>query len=275
MNGSSGTAGLGEEARPDRSCEAAESVGLNETVGVVGVVGADAQGVPCVGHTALFPLGGRMVGEGEFLFAVEYERYATQVYFRRRYDADLGHGFWRESFEGESVTEHLVRRAVDRLRRLHAFYGVVCEAGLVDGSDFESLERRWKEHNARLERTVREGAPVYGLSRYDFGTYLTHEMAALEERYCSDPSLPGMGVEDGEVERFFRNNSWSIGGREAEFVEVRAHVVAELRKQKFVNIVNNYADAIVVEDVPWRALQAFVEQSAASSMREGRCQSAQ
>ncbi|QOL34408.1 hypothetical protein [Bifidobacterium lemurum] len=237
---------------------------------------AESAGWPgsCDGRAALFALGAGLVGEREFLFAVDLERHATQAYFRRRYDADLGYGFWRASFGGESVALHAARRAVDRLRRLHAFYEVAAGSGLVDGADFESVERRWRECNARLERAVREGEPVYGLSRYDFGTYLMHEMAALEERYCSDPSLPGMAVGDDEAERFFRSGSWTVDGRGAEFVEVRAHVMAELRKHKFVNIVNNYADAIVVEGVPWRALRALVEQTAMASARGGRSQPA-
>ncbi|OZG67394.1 hypothetical protein [Bifidobacterium eulemuris] len=226
------------------------------------------------GRAALFALGGRVVGEEEFLFALGRERHATQAYFRRRYDADLGYGFWRASFGGESVAQYAARRAVDRLRHLHAFYEVAAGARLVDGVDFASAKRRWAACNVRLERAVRAGEPVYGLSRYDFATYLTHEMAALEERYCSDPSLSGMAVGDDEAERFFRSGSWTVDGRGAGFAEVRAHVVAELRKQKFVNIVNNCADAIVVEGVRWRALQALVERTAMASTKGGRSQPA-
>ena len=212
----------------------------------------------------LFVLDGDDVGRGEFLDAVVAERYATQVYFRRVHGASMGSDFWSSSFGGESVSGHLVRCAVGRLRHRRAFYRVMTEAGLVDDAGYAGCRRRWRRSNERLDRAVRSGETVYGLSRYDFDAYLAHEMADLEERYCADPSLPGMDVGEDEVGRFLLGLLRGGRGRSLRPDEARAHAVAELRKQKFVNIVNKYADGIEVDGVPWRALQALVEQTVGS-----------
>ena len=110
--------------------------------------------------------------------------------------------------------------------------------------------------NAELKS---DGGIVYGRTGFDIDSYLSYELSALKNAYTGDESNPGMSLSDDEVRRYYDEHDWTKDGVDgkAPLDEVRGNVKAQMRSERYDELVSQRAEAIDVTDLPWDALYRF------------------
>ena len=88
------------------------------------------------------------------------------------------------------------------------------------------VERLDNENNIR-EKNIREGNPVYGLSKFTEELYLEYETDKIQKAYCDDLSNEGMQISLDEAKKYYEENKFHILSKE-EYVDIVCSQIEEL-----------------------------------------------
>ena len=184
---------------------------------------------------------------------------AARLYFRQTYGVDPAEDGWDKAHDGEVPCRWLASRAIDELRRRHAAYLIGVDLGQVADDSYASIVARMEAVNSGNAELKSDGGIVYGRTGFDIDSYLSYELSALKNAYTGDESNPGMSLSDDEVRRYYDEHDWTKDGVDgkAPLDEVRGNVKAQMRSERYDELVSQRAEAIDVTDLPWDALYRF------------------
>lgn len=180
-------------------------------------------------------INGTEISEEEYLQAVKAVRYDVAAYFAGAYGALEEGSFWSEEYGGEVPCEKLADEAVERLKYIHAVYGLAEEKGYIDDAGYDALVRRLEDENASRKEKIEAGEAVYGLSEYTLDLFMEYEISSFKERYCNDTENEGMDLTEEEIREHYESREWIVGesGEKLELEEARPAVEQELREMKY------------------------------------------
>ena len=124
---------------------------------------------------------------------------------------------------------------------------------------YASIVARMEAVNSGNAELKSDGGIVYGRTGFDIDRYLSYELSALKNAYPGDESNPGMSLSDDEVRRYYDEHDWTKDGVDgkAPLDEVRGNVKAQMRSERYDELVSQRAEAIDVTDLPWDAPYRF------------------
>ena len=187
----------------------------------------------------MFPtivFGDTVIERKEYVAALKAQHGAARLYFRQTYGVDPAEDGWDKAHDGEVPCRWLASRAIDELRRRHAAYLIGVDLGQVADDSYASIVARMEAVNSGNAELKSDGGIVYGRTGFDIDSYLSYELSALKNAYTGDESNPGMSLSDDEV---------------------RGNVKAQMRSERYDELVSQRAEAIDVTDLPWDALYRF------------------
>lgn len=196
-------------------------------------------------------INGTEISEEEYLQAVKAVRYDVAAYFAGTYGAKEEDSFWSEEYGEEIPCEKLAEEAVERLKYIHAVYGLAEEKGYIDDAGYDALAERLEDENASRKEKIEAGEPVYGLSEYTLDLYMEYEVSSFRERYCNDETNEGMDLTEEEILEYYESQEWTFGdsGERADLETARIAVERELREKKYDEIIaQREADSQVETD---------------------------
>ena len=184
-------------------------------------------------------INGTEIAEEEYLQAVKAVRYDVAAYFAGTYGAKEEDSFWSEESGGEIPCEKLAEEAVERLKYIHAVYGLAEEKGYIDDAGYDALVERLEDENASRKEKIEAGEPVYGLSEYTLDLYMEYEVSSFRERYCNDKTNEGMDLTEEEIREHYESRDWVVGenAEKLDLEEARPAVEQELREMKHDEII--------------------------------------
>lgn len=212
-------------------------------------------------NSAAFPLitfGSTVISKQEYTQALKTQRAAATNYFKQHYGVSLSSTGWTQEQNGEIPYQWLAKRTITVLRERHAAYLIGVETGLVNDDSYTNIVKRMQILNQHNQQAKAQGEVVYGRTSYDIASYLDYELAALKNNYTSDESNPDMALSDEDVQNYYDAHDWTIDGVEgkAPLDEVRGNVKAQMRSERYNNLVQSKAEAIDA-NVPWQGLYAY------------------
>ena len=196
-------------------------------------------------------INGSEISEEEYLQAVKAVRYDVAAYFAGTYGALEEGSFWSEEYGGEIPCEKLADEAVERLKYIHAVYGLAEEKGYIDDAGYDALVERLEDENASRKEKIEAREPVYGLSEYTLDLFMEYEVSSFRERYCNDKTNEGMDLTEEEILAYYESREWTLGdsGETADLETARIAVERELREKKYDEIIaQREADSQVETD---------------------------
>ena len=210
----------------------------------------------------MFPtivFGDTVIERKEYVAALKAQHGAARLYFRQTYGVDPAEDGWDKAHDGEVPCRWLASRAIDELRRRHAAYLIGVDLGQVADDSYASIVARMEAVNSGNAELKSDGGIVYGRTGFDIDSYLSYELSALKNAYTGDESNPGMSLSDDEVRRYYDEHDWTKDGVDgkAPLDEVRGNVKAQMRSERYDELVSQRAEAIDVTDLPWDALYRF------------------
>ncbi len=157
---------------------------------------------------------GSKISNNEYIRAMNSKKYEVTQYFIEKYEAKVTDDFWTKEFQGEYPYKILADKTIEELKRIHGIYEVAKEKGYVDSVEYEDFIMRLNNQNKLREQSIKEGKPIYGLSKYTEDLFLEYETDCIQKAYCDDLSNEGMDIslEDGKTyynkskERLFIKN---------------------------------------------------------------------
>lgn len=184
-------------------------------------------------------INGTEISEEEYLQAVKAVRYDVAAYFAGTYGAKEEDSFWSEEYGGEIPCEKLAEEAVERLKYIHAVYGLAEEKGYIDDAGYDALVERLEDENASRKEKIEAGEAVYGLSEYTLDLFMEYEISSFKERYCNDTENEGMDLTEEEIREHYESREWIVGesGDKLELEEARPAVEQELREMKYDDMI--------------------------------------
>ena len=184
-------------------------------------------------------INGTEISEEEYLQAVKAVRYDVAAYFAGTYGAKEEDSFWSEEYGGEIPCEKLAEEAVERLKYIHAVYGLAEEKGYIDDAGYDALVERLEDENASRKEKIEAGEPVYGLSEYTLDLFMEYEVSSFRERYCNDKTNEGMDLTEEEIREHYESRDWVVGenAEKLDLEEARPAVEQELREMKYDEII--------------------------------------
>ena len=211
------------------------AVVLLASVAAAGIILSVAAG----GERLRLRINGTEISEEEYLQAVKDVRYDVAAYFAGEYGALEEGGFWSGEYGGEVPCEKLADEAVERLKYIHAVYGLAEEKGYIDDAGYEALVRRLEDENASRKEKIEAGEAVYGLSEYTLDLFMEYEISSFKERYCNDTENEGMDLTEEEIREHYESREWIVGesGDKLELEEARPAVEQELREMKYDDMI--------------------------------------
>ena len=153
-------------------------------------------------------IGEEKVGSKEYQLCMDLVKYDVKMEIQKRYDALYGEDFWEQSYEGQYGYEILADHTV---------------------------EKRWKQENAKRQKKVEDGEVIYGLKEYTFDLYMQYEISMYKEIYCNDTDRKGMDLTEEEVAEYYSQGEWVFqdDGEKADLETARIAVERELREKKY------------------------------------------
>ncbi len=208
---------------------------LLASVAAAGIILSVAAG----GERLRLRINGTEISEEEYLQAVKDVRYDVAAYFAGAYGAKEEGSFWSGEYGGEVPCEKLAEEAVERLKYIHAVYGLAEEKGYIDDAGYEALVRRLEGENASRKEKIEAGEAVYGLSEYTLDLFMEYEISSFKERYCNDTENEGMDLTEEEIREHYESREWIVGesGDKLELEEARPAVEQELREMKYDDMI--------------------------------------
>lgn len=184
-------------------------------------------------------INGTEISEEEYLQAVKAVRYDVAAYFAGTYGAKEEDSFWSEEYGEEIPCEKLAEEAVERLKYIHAVYGLAEEKGYIADAGYDALAERLEDENASRKEKIEAGEPVYGLSEYTLDLYMEYEVSSFRERYCNDKTNEGMDLTEEEIREHYESRDWVVGenAEKLDLEEARPAVEQELREMKYDEII--------------------------------------
>lgn len=151
-------------------------------------------------------IGGISVNKDQYISVMNKQKYSVSQYFAEKYDAKITNDFWQEDFNGEIPYEVLADKTIEELLRIHSIYNIAKEKGYIDSEDYTDFLARLNNENNIREQTVKEGKPVYGLSKFTEDLYLEYETDRIQKFYCNDLSNEGMQIPKEESKKYYEDN---------------------------------------------------------------------
>lgn len=143
---------------------------------------------------------GEPVSEGEFRLLTEANRSDVYRYFREKYGAEDGEGFWNRSFGGEIPLERLRDVALDAAVKDKIIQLSARKLGLIDDLSFDGLVGRWQDENERRKKTIERGGVIYGPQQIDLTAFRTLELNDLEAKL---KRMMEQEISDDELMRYY------------------------------------------------------------------------
>lgn len=206
-------------------------------------------------------IGDRQISEEEFQYGLDSVRssVASEV---SAPGSSVGKEIW-EATGPESAARLAAERASEVIHRRYALYTVLADGGVVSSPQWDELKERFIHVNKQREADKAAGEVVYGLTTFDLPTFITYESGTLTEAYVHNENIPAMVVSEADVQQHYDDGEWVIGreeeAHEATLEEVRSNVVADLRRQRFAQLVDEAADELAV-DADFDQLAIFASQ---------------
>ncbi|MEQ3065485.1 lacto-N-biosidase chaperone LnbY, partial [Bifidobacterium longum] len=231
--------------------------GAGASAGIGSDTGSNASEDSDMFPTIVF--GDTVIERKEYVAALKAQHGAARLYFRQTYGVDPAEDGWDKAHDGEVPCRWLASRAIDELRRRHAAYLIGVDLGQVADDSYASIVARMEAVNSGNAELKSDGGIVYGRTGFDIDSYLSYELSALKNAYTGDESNPGMSLSDDEVRRYYDEHDWTKDGVDgkAPLDEVRGNVKAQMRSERYDELVSQRAEAIDVTDLPWDALYRF------------------
>lgn len=151
-------------------------------------------------------INGEKVDQDEYLHVMNNEVYDVTQKFTTEYGAKVDSEFWEQDFHGQVPYRVLADNTIEKLKNLHAVYGLAKEKGYVDSSDYQALLTRFENENSSRKEKIENGEPVYGLSEFTLDLYMEYEMDAIQKEYCSDLNNEGMQLSEEEINVYYEEN---------------------------------------------------------------------
>lgn len=182
------------------------------------------------------------IDEKEYTNIMNSKKYEVTQYFINNYSAKIDKDFWEKNFNGEYPYKVLADKTVDELLKIHSIYSIAKEKGYVNSTEYkEFIERLNNENNLRAEN-IKQGKPVYGLSKFTEELFLEYETDKIQKAYCNDLSNEGMEISSEEGKRYYDENKDILFKKDDDYelVFVKVYYGAlELSEEEVKDIKNN------------------------------------
>lgn len=114
---------------------------------------------------------GEPIAVEELQQAVTAQKAKTAAYFKAKYDADSGPGFWTASFDGEVPAEKLKKDALAQVVQLKLQQAMAKHEGLTEDITYTSFLKELKAENERRAHGGDDQPGVYGPKQYTESAY--------------------------------------------------------------------------------------------------------
>lgn len=157
------------------------------------------------------------VYEDEYINAMNSKKYEITQYFITKYGAKITSDFWETEFDGEYPYKMLADSTMDELLVRHSIYQLAKEKGYVDSAEYKDFINRLNNENKAREENVKNGIPVYGLSKFTEELYLEYETDQLQKAYCNDLNNEAMEISLEDATRYYDENKDSLFVKNDDF----------------------------------------------------------
>lgn len=146
------------------------------------------------------------IDKKEYINTMNSKKYEVTQYFINNYGAKIDSEFWEKDFDGEYPYKTLADKTIDELLKIHSIYSIAKEKGYVDSTEYKDfIERLNNENNLRSEN-IKQGKPVYGLSKFTEELFLEYETDKIQKLYCNDLNNEGMKISSEEGKKYYDEN---------------------------------------------------------------------
>lgn len=146
------------------------------------------------------------ISKDEYIRAMNSKKYDITQYFIKEYGAKITKNFWEEEFNGEYPYKMLADSTIDELVRIHSIYEIAKENGYVYSAKYEDFINRLENENRTRAENIKNGKPIYGLSKYSEDLFLEYETDQLQKNYCNDLSNERMEITNNEGKEYYDKN---------------------------------------------------------------------
>lgn len=151
---------------------AAAAAGLVVVMLLIGAaVLPSARETPAIGGPVA-EVNGEPVSARELAHFAALNRAYVMEYFMNTYGADYGRSFWHQSYNGETPSGMLHKRALQDAVRMKVELGLAKEEGLLEGISFDDVLGEMAKENARRKQAADNGQPVYGPVKFEESTFV-------------------------------------------------------------------------------------------------------
>ena len=162
-------------------------------------------------------ISGVKVDEDEYINTMNSKKYEITQYFISKYGAKITNDFWETEFNGEYPYKMLADSTMDELLVRHSIYQLAEEKGYVDSAEYKDFIKRLNNENKVREENVKNGVPVYGLSKFTEDLYLEYETDQFQKAYCNDLNNEGMEISLEDVTKYYEENKESLFRKNDDF----------------------------------------------------------
>lgn len=149
---------------------------------------------------------GSKISNNEYIRAMNSKKYEVTQYFIQKHGAKITDDFWTKEFEGEYPYKILADKTIEELKRIHGIYEVAKDKGYVDSVEYNEFIERLNSENEAREKSIKEGKPIYGLSKYTEDIFLEYETDCIQKAYCNDLTNEEMEISIEEGKTYYNNS---------------------------------------------------------------------
>lgn len=116
----------------------------------------------------------------EFRQQILSVRGEVMAYFREKYGAESGQGFWTNSYGGEIPSEVAKEKAMAQVIKNKEQLILAKNKGFLKNAGYKDILKEMKAENKRRKNAVRAGEVIYGQLEFNEETYFEYVMAGIE-----------------------------------------------------------------------------------------------
>lgn len=146
------------------------------------------------------------IHEDEYINTMNRKKYDVSQYFIEKYGAKITNDFWKTDFNGEYPYKVLADRTIEELLQIHGVYEVAKEKGYIDSIEYKDFIERLNNENDIRNKNMKQGKPVYGLSKFTEELFLEYETDKIQKAYCNDLNNEGMEISLEDGKKYYDKN---------------------------------------------------------------------